>query len=67
MSERDPFGGNDALRPIIVRMWTTPEHAEWIAKTHVISPSDLREWMETNDIEILGFGHAPWKRTAARS
>jgi hypothetical protein len=58
MAEMDQFGGNEALRRIIARLWTTPEHAEWIPKTDVISLSDLHEWMKSDDIEILGFGHS---------
>ncbi|HVB85058.1 MAG TPA: hypothetical protein VNK23_00120 [Candidatus Dormibacteraeota bacterium] len=58
MASRDPFGGSEELREIISRLWTTPEHAEWAPKTDVISLSDLREWMESSDIEILGFASA---------
>jgi hypothetical protein len=55
MSERDPFAGNEALRQIVTRLFETPERAEWVPKTNVISLGDLREWMTSADIEILGF------------
>lgn len=55
MADRDPFGGNDALRQIITRYWTTPEFAEWTPKTDVILLGDLREWIASGDIEIVGF------------
>ncbi|HKV05349.1 MAG TPA: hypothetical protein VJO53_09615 [Candidatus Acidoferrales bacterium] len=58
MSEYDPFGGNEALRRIITRFWTTPERAEWTPKTDVILLPDLREWMASSDIEIVGFAHS---------
>jgi hypothetical protein len=55
MSENDQFGGNDALRQIITQYWITPESATWTPRTGVIPLSDLREWMGSKDIEILGF------------
>src|SRR5271163_2779942 len=58
MAEMDQFGGNEALRQIITRYWITPEFAEWTPKTDVISLTDLREWMKSTDIEILGFAHS---------
>lgn len=58
MAEIDQFGGNDALREIITRYWVTPEFAEWSPKTDVISLADLRDWMASADIEIIGFAHS---------
>jgi hypothetical protein len=55
MAEIDQFGGNDALRQIITGYWTTPEFAEWTPKTDVIPLSELRQWMGSGDIEIVGF------------
>jgi hypothetical protein len=57
MSENDQFGGNEALRQIITKYWITPEFAEWTPKTDVIPLSELREWMKSSDIQILGFVH----------
>jgi hypothetical protein len=48
----------ESLQEIISRLWTTPEHAEWIPKTDVVALSDLQTWMHSTDIEILGFTHA---------
>jgi hypothetical protein len=48
----------ESLQEIINRLWTTPEHAEWIPKTDVVALSDIQKWMATSDIEILGFTHA---------
>ncbi|HXX18655.1 MAG TPA: hypothetical protein VEJ46_04575 [Candidatus Acidoferrum sp.] len=58
MSENDQFGGNGALREIITRYWTTPEFAEWTPKTDTIPLSELREWIKSADIEVLGFARA---------
>jgi hypothetical protein len=58
MTEMDHFGGNEALRQIITRYWITPEFAEWTPKTDVIPLSEMREWMKSGDIEILGFAHS---------
>jgi hypothetical protein len=57
VSERDQFGGNEALRQIATRLFETPLHAEWTPKTDVIPLSDLREWMKSGDIEIVGFAY----------
>ena len=57
MAERDPISGGDALRKIIDCLWTAPENAEWTPKTAVIPLDDLREWMNSGDIEIAGFAY----------
>src|SRR6266436_861072 len=49
---------DESLQEIISRLWTTPEHAEWIPKTDVVALSDAQKWMASSDIEILGFTHA---------
>jgi hypothetical protein len=49
---------SQSLQEIINRLWTTPENAEWTAKTDVVTLSDIREWMASDDIEILGFTHS---------
>jgi hypothetical protein len=48
---------NQSLQEIINQLWTTPKDAEWTAKTDVVNLSDIREWMASSDIEILGFTH----------
>jgi hypothetical protein len=58
MSEHDPFGGNEELRQIVTRFYETPEYSEWTPKTDVLPLDDLREWMRSADIEILGFAHS---------
>lgn len=55
LSRLDPFAGSEDLRRIITGLFETPEDSEWKAKTDVISLSDLREWMKSSNIEILGF------------
>lgn len=49
---------DESLREIISRLWVTHENAEWIPKTDVLLLNDLRKWMASSDIEILGFIHA---------
>jgi hypothetical protein len=46
------------LDEIIQRFWITPEAAEWIPKTDVVPLSELREWMTSKDVEVLGFAAA---------
>jgi len=58
LSGGDPLSGSEELRQIVTRLWTTPEHAEWVPKTDVISLSYLREWMGSSDVEIVGFANA---------
>jgi hypothetical protein len=48
----------ESLQEIISRLWTTPDHAEWIPKTDVVALSDVQRWMASSDVEILGFTHA---------
>jgi hypothetical protein len=48
----------ESLQEIINRLYTAPEHAEWIAKTDVVALRDVQRWMASGDIEILGFTHA---------
>jgi hypothetical protein len=49
---------SESLQEIISKLWTTPEHAEWIPKTDTVAFSDIQRWMATSDIEILGFTRA---------
>lgn len=37
------------------RFWRTYKDAEWKPKTDVIPGDELREWMKSNDLEVLGF------------
>ena len=53
MSECDQFGGSEALRQIVTRLFETPEYAEWIPKTDVIPLNDLRERLRSSDTELL--------------
>jgi hypothetical protein len=48
---------SETLQEIIDKLWIAPEHAEWTPKTDVLSLSDVREWIKSSDIEILGFTH----------
>jgi hypothetical protein len=51
----DPFAGNEALKRIVTNLFETPDRAEWTPKTDHIALNDLREWIGSDDIEILGF------------
>ncbi len=40
---------------LIERFWIAPENAEWTPKTNVLPLEELRLWMTSDDIEVLGF------------
>ena len=58
MSDRDPSAGNEKFKKIITGLFETPEYSAGKPKTDVIALDDLREWMMSGDIEILGFAYA---------
>lgn len=58
MTSHDPSAGNERLREIIHRYWVAPENAEWTQKRDFISLDELREWMRSEDLEIVGFADA---------
>lgn len=43
------------LKNIIERLWVAPENTEWTPKTDVLPLSDVKQWMQSDDIEVLGF------------
>ena len=47
----------ETLQEIINRLWYTPANAEWSPKTNVVALNDVQRWMESTDIETLGFTH----------
>jgi len=49
---------SEGLREIINKLWIAPENAEWTPKTDVVPLSDLRRWLKSDDIEIVGFAHS---------
>ena len=49
---------SEGLREIINKLWIAPENAEWTLKTDVVPLSDLRRWLKSDDIEIVGFAHS---------
>ena len=49
---------NETLKSVIERLWVAPENAEWTPKTDVLPLSDVKRWMESDDIEVLGFTDA---------
>jgi hypothetical protein len=49
---------SESLQEIIDKLWIAPEYAEWSPKTDVIALSDIKRWMSSTDIEILGFARA---------
>jgi hypothetical protein len=58
------FAENVTAKELIERPWFAPENAEWKPKTDVLPLSDLKEWMGSEDIEVLGFTerHAPRRK-----
>jgi hypothetical protein len=47
----------ESLHDIIGQLWNTPPHGEWTPKTDVVALSDIQRWMDSGDIETLGFTH----------
>jgi hypothetical protein len=48
----------ESLQEILGQLWNTPANAEWTPKTDVVALSDIQRWMQSGDIETLGFIHA---------
>jgi hypothetical protein len=46
------------VNTLIERLWNAPEHAEWTPKTDVLPLPDVKRWMKSPDIEVLGFTDA---------
>ena len=46
---------NVTVRDLIERLWIAPENAEWKPKTNALPLTDVKLWMESDDIEVLGF------------
>ena len=44
-----------SLQTLIERFWVAPDNAEWTPKTTAVSLAELKEWMSSEDIEVLGF------------
>lgn len=44
-----------SLAQIIDMLWNHPENAEWTPKVEVIPGDAFRQWMASEDIEVLGF------------
>ena len=57
---------NESLQEIINRLWNTPENAEWSPKTDFVALSDIQRWIESSDIETLGFTHSLLSDTRIR-
>jgi hypothetical protein len=49
---------SETLQEIINRLWIAPDNAEWTAKTDTVQLGDVRRWLKSDDIEILGFTSA---------
>ncbi len=47
---------SETLQQITERLWIAPDDAEWTPKSDVVQLDDLRRWMQSEDIEILGRG-----------
>lgn len=46
---------NTTLQGLIERLWVAPENAEWTPKTDVLPLDEVKCWMQSPDIEVLGF------------
>jgi len=46
------------LKSVIEGLWVALGNAEWTPKTDVLPLSDVKRWMESDDIEVLGFTDA---------
>jgi hypothetical protein len=46
------------LQGLIEQLWVAPENAEWTPKTHVLPLDQVKCWMQSPDIEVLGFTDA---------
>lgn len=53
MTERGQ-GAAPKLEELIHRLWHVPEHGEWTQKVEVVALDELRSWMQSEDIEVLG-------------
>jgi hypothetical protein len=43
---------------ILNQLWIHPDNAEWTPKTDVIPLEQVKRWMASSDIEVLGLAHA---------
>jgi len=46
---------NVTLASLIERLWIARENAEWTPKNTVLPLADLKVWMDSGDMEVLGF------------
>lgn len=46
------------LNELIQKMWVTPENAEWTPRSDEVRKADVLTWMESDDIEVLGYTYA---------
>jgi len=49
---------SETLQQIIAKLWIAPDNAEWTPRTDTVQLEDVRRWMKSDDIEILGFTSA---------
>jgi len=49
---------SETLQEIINKLWIAPDNAEWTPKTDTVQLGDVRRWLKSDDIEILGFTNA---------
>jgi hypothetical protein len=46
---------DDDLRNLIEHHWVTAEDAEWIPKKDVLDGTEVKEWLDCENLEILGY------------
>lgn len=47
--------GQPTVNDILNELWVHPDNAEWTPKIGKIALSRIKDWMNSNDIEVLGF------------
>jgi hypothetical protein len=46
---------SETLQEIINKLWIAPANAEWTPRKDTVPLGDVRRWLKSDDIEILGF------------
>jgi hypothetical protein len=49
---------NVTVNTLLKRLWIAPENAEWTPRIDILPLNDLEQWMDSEDIEVLGFTNA---------
>jgi hypothetical protein len=52
------MAGRLTVKDLVEQFWIAPHYAEWTPKTNILPLENIREWMKSDDIEVLGFTDA---------